>query len=304
MYTEIVFDTEMRWAEALSDALVDAGALSASVEDADAGCSGEEPLFGEPGSEPIQKAWRVSRIVALFDASLEIEPALATAQRMAGLPQLPPWFARSVAEADWVRLTQSQFEPIPIGERLWVVPSWHDRPALAQEGAVVLKLDPGLAFGTGAHATTRMCLRWLEAHVKPGQTVVDYGCGSGILAIAAQKLGAGQVTGTDIDPQAIQASILNARENDCFAKFVPAQEFLHVKADVVVANILASPLQVLAPALSDLVAVGGKLVLSGILARQSEAVAIAYRPWVNLEVWQEDEGWVCLVGQRRGEGIS
>lgn len=299
MYTEIVLETELRYAEALSDALLDVGALSAALEDADAGGSDEEPLFGEPGSEPLHKAWRSSRIVALFKEDVQVEPLLAVAAAAAGLPELPAWTARPVADADWVRETQAQFEPIAIAERLWIVPSWHARPVEAGPGAILLKLDPGLAFGTGAHPTTRLCLNWLLENVEPADRVIDYGCGSGILAIAARKLGARAACGTDIDPQAVRASIDNARDNQCEVSFVPAEELCPGSGDIVIANILSNPLQLLAPLLASLLAPHGRLVLSGVLERQADDVISAYRPWLDLAVWRADEGWVCLAGHRR-----
>jgi ribosomal protein L11 methyltransferase len=297
MYTEIILETELQFAEALSDALVQAGALAASVEDAEAGSSNEEPLFGEPGSEARQQGWRLSRIVVLFDANAQIEAVLERAREDAGLAALPSWRSRAVPEADWVRLTQAQFDPIAIGRRLWVVPSWHDRPAEIGANAVILKLDPGLAFGTGAHPTTRLCLNWLEDEMKPGQSLIDYGCGSGILAIAAKKLGAGRVQGTDIDPQALRASIDNARENQCDVDFLPAEDLMPA-ADIVIANILSNPLQVLAPLLCGLLAPGGSLVLSGVLERQAAEVSAAYQSWLTLDIWGRSEGWVCLAARR------
>lgn len=304
MYTEIVLDTELRWAEALADALLEAGALAASIEDANAGESSEEPLYGEPGTEPEQRGWRSSRIVALFDATAEVEAALRLAGRAAGLTELPRWAAREVPEADWVRLTQAQFEPIAIGGRLWVVPTWHALPAEAPADAVVVELDPGLAFGTGAHPTTRLCLSWLEQNLVGADSVIDYGCGSGILAIAAKKLGAGRVHGTDIDPQAIRSSIENARSNRCEVAFVSAEQLPHCGANVVIANILSNPLKVLAPLLAGLVAPRGALVLSGVLARQAQEVIQAYQALIELAVWQEEEGWVCLAGRKTLEGAD
>ncbi len=205
-----------------------------------------------------------------------------------------------------MRLTQSQFGPIAIGDRLWIVPSWHDAPAGAtRDDAIVLRLDPGMAFGTGDHPTTRLCLAWLAAHVRGGERVIDYGCGSGILAIAASKLGAVDVVGTDIDDQAIEAARANAAANDVDARFTSSRSFEATPADIVVANILSNPLKVLAPLLTSLVAPGGRLVLSGVLERQADEVAAAYRSVgvgaIALERWDGDAGWVCLVGRRPTE---
>ncbi len=211
MFVEVVITEERGRAESLSDALLDAGALSAAIEDADAGSIDEDALYGEPGSGPHAAAWRRSRVVALFDADADIDEALVQALRACGIDDRPGIERRDVADADWVRLTQSQFDPIAIGDRLWIVPSWHEPPPEAStNGAVVLKLDPGMAFGTGDHPTTRLCLAWLVEHVVGGERMIDYGCGSGILAIAAKKLGAGDVVGTDIDDQAVAAAVSNA----------------------------------------------------------------------------------------------
>jgi len=311
MLIEILLETDRSSAEALSDGLMEAGALSASIEDADAGSTLEQPLFGEPGGEPAEAAWNRSRIVALMDAEDTDTPTqlaartvelVTMASHSAGLEAALPFSTRPVADADWVRLTQAQFDPIHIGRRLWIVPSWHTPPE--QPDALAIRLDPGLAFGTGSHATTRLCLAWLEAHLQAGQSVVDYGCGSGILAIAACKLGAGRVTGTDIDEQAIAASIANARDNQCIADFVTATRFHGDAADIVVANILSNPLKLLAPLLCGLVVPGGALVLSGILERQWQEVAQIYRPLIALDVWRSEDGWVCLTGRRAAEASA
>ncbi len=304
MFVELVITEERGRAETLSDALLDAGALSASIEDADAGSVDEDALYGEPGSEPRASGWRRSRVIALFDGDADVDRALHDALRASGAGDDATHVdRREVADADWVRLTQSQFDPIAIGDRLWIVPSWHATPpeALASD-AIVLKLDPGMAFGTGDHPTTRLCLAWLAAHVRGGERVIDYGCGSGILAIAARKLGAGDVVGTDIDDQAIDASRANATANDVDVRFTSSRSFDAPPADLVVANILSNPLKVLAPLLTSLVAPGGRLVLSGILERQWQDVAAAYASLgddgIALERWASDAGWVCLVGRR------
>jgi ribosomal protein L11 methyltransferase len=299
-WIEIVIDVARDHAEAFSDALMDAGALSVSVEDADLGTDAEQPLFGEPGMEPHEAAWERSRVVALTDADADHAMIVADAAHAVGMQgSLAPYALRSVADQDWVRLTQSQFEPIHVGKNIWVVPSWHEAP---DPGALILELDPGLAFGTGSHPTTRLCMEWLEAHAPQHLTVLDYGCGSGILAMVAKKLGAAQVAGVDIDPQAIESARDNAQRNACeIAYFLPeafdsrpgAQPF-----EVVVANILSGPLKLMAPMLSNLVAPGGSLVLSGVLARQADEVAAAYAPYVKLAVWAERDGWVAMSGRR------
>lgn len=298
-WTEIVIEVARDQAEALSDALMDAGALSVSVEDADEGTDAEQPLFGEPGMEPKESAWERSRVVALADVDANHATIVADAVAALGLDYALPFALRPVAEQDWVRLTQSQFEPIHIGKHIWVVPSWHDAP---DPDALVLELDPGLAFGTGSHPTTRLCMEWLESHLTAAPTVLDYGCGSGILALVAKKLGSPVVVGVDIDPQALESARFNSERNHCeiayylpeaFAQAYPAGQTFAV----VVANILAGPLQVMAPMLAGRVAAGGALVLSGVLDRQADEVIAAYAPYISLTVWAEHEGWVALAGQ-------
>ena len=243
--------------------------------------------------------WNRSRIVALFDRTTAIDDALRAAFDTVGIADLPAYERREVADENWVQLTQAQFDPIAIGERLWIVPSWHDTPAAARRpDAIVLRLDPGMAFGTGDHPTTRLCLSWLERAELSGLSVIDYGCGSGILAIAAKKLGAASVIGTDIDDQAVAASRANAVANDVDIPFASSTTFVGEPADVVVANILSNPLKVLAPLLCGLLVPGGRLVLSGILERQWTEVAAVYAPWIELALWRAEDGWVCLAGAR------
>ncbi|HEV7855519.1 MAG TPA: 50S ribosomal protein L11 methyltransferase [Herminiimonas sp.] len=298
-WTEIVIEIERTHAEALSDALIDAGALSVSVEDADFGTDAEQPLFGEPGMEPKEAAWEHSRVVALTAVESDQTEMIAAAAQAVGLnPAKLAYTLRPVAEQDWVRLTQSQFEPMHIGKNIWVVPSWHDAP---DPQALVLELDPGLAFGTGSHPTTRLCMEWLEENAPVDLSVLDYGCGSGILAMVAQKLGAKEVVGIDIDPQAIESAQFNSERNHADVAYFLPDEFAssgHAHAfDVVVANILANPLKLMAPMLSARVKPGGRLVLSGVLATQSEEVIAAYAPFLPLSVWAEREGWVALAGR-------
>ncbi|MCA8223678.1 50S ribosomal protein L11 methyltransferase [Burkholderia sp. BC1] len=295
-YRELVVELAREHAEALSDALLELGALSVSVEDADADTPDEQPLFGEPGLVPERTAWQHSRVIALLSPDHEPAVLLAAAANEIGLDATPKFDVREVEEQDWVRLTQSQFEPIPIGERIWVVPSWHDAP---DPDALVLELDPGLAFGTGSHPTTRLCMEWLEQSVQPGQSVLDYGCGSGILAILAKKCGANPVVGIDIDPQAVESARQNSERNRAEVTYglpgaCPAGEF-----DIVVANILSNPLKLMASMLASKVKPGGRIALSGVLARQADEVAAVYARYVDISVWREHEGWVCLAGTRR-----
>jgi ribosomal protein L11 methyltransferase len=298
-WTEIVIEVPRAQAELVSDALMDAGALSVSVEDADEGTDAERPLFGEPGMEPEQHAWERSRVVALADAHADHAVLVHEACAHAELPDLS-FTLRSVADQDWVRVTQSQFDPIPIGQRIWVVPSWHAAP---DPDALILELDPGLAFGTGSHPTTRLCMEWLEQHVTAGQSLLDYGCGSGILAMLGRKLGAASVDGVDIDPQAIVSARDNGERNHCadihwFLPEVFGNERPDTRYAIVAANILSSPLKLMAPMLSGRVAAGGAMVLSGVLARQADEVIASYAPHITLSVWAERDGWVALAGHK------
>ena len=280
--------------EPLSDALEALEALSVSVEDADADTDAERALFGEPGLPPPAQSWSRSRMVALFGDDAQARDAA----RLLALQDF--WEGCEVAsiapvpEQDWVRLTQSQFEPVPITPSFWIVPTWHEVPAGATE---VIRLDPGLAFGTGTHPTTRMCLRWIAAHPPRGQRVLDYGCGSGILAIGAALHGAASVDAVDIDEAAVQATIDNASANGVqLVAGLPDQA--SGVYDTVLANILATPLKVLAPLLAGHVAPGGALVLAGVLERQTAELQAAYRPWLSLEVADTEDGWVLLVARR------
>jgi ribosomal protein L11 methyltransferase len=280
--------------EMVGDALVALDALSVSVEDADALTPAEQALFGEPGMPPPREGWQRSRVVALF-------PDEAAAREAAVLLQPQDFFAgcqvvgvQPVVEQDWVRLTQSQFDPVEITPTFWIVPTWHEPPAQAQE---IIRLDPGLAFGTGTHPTTRMCLRWTARQGAKGLRVLDYGCGSGILAIGAAKFGAAEIDAVDIDPSAVEATQLNAVANHVLLK-PGLPEAAQGEYDLVLANILATPLKVLAPLLCQHVKSGGHLVLAGILARQAEELQAAYAPWVALSVSDEEDGWILMTAQR------
>jgi ribosomal protein L11 methyltransferase len=286
------------FAEPLSDSLLESGALSVSVEDADLDTDEEQPLFGEPGSEPNTQAWTRNRLVVLLADGTDPEQLLASAREELDTETDLPWFLREVPDADWVRLTQSQFGPISVGEHILIVPSWHadQMPKTPVAGRIAIELDPGLAFGTGSHPTTHLCLEWLAEELPAGSTVLDYGCGSGILAIAAKMLGASSVTGVDIDEQAVQATMANALSNQTEVKAQMPDGLEEGQFDVVVANILSNPLKVLAPMLSARVRSGGRLVLSGVLERQALDVAEAYAPWLPMTVWQARDGWVCLAG--------
>jgi len=294
---ELTLSADEGSAEALADALVEAGALSVSLEDANAETPDEQPLFGEPGLVPDRHAWMASRLRVLVEDDEGEAVVLAAAEAIGIAPPVIEC-RTAVADTDWVRATQSQFPPTRISDRLWIVPTWHEPP---DPEAVVVRLDPGVAFGTGTHPTTRLCLRWLDATLRPGASVLDYGCGSGILAIAAAKLGASRVVGSDIDPQALQAARANSEANSVRADYTEPDSLRAGTWDIVLANILSNPLMLLAPALLARVAPGGALVLSGVLERQADEVVEAYRAAdasVPLSVWSADEGWVCLAGHR------
>jgi ribosomal protein L11 methyltransferase len=296
-WISVALDTDAAHAEALSDALLAAGAISVSVEDALAGTDLETPQFGEPdatGGATTTPLWSESRVVALFEPAADLIGRIAQAAMTAGIGELPEIELEDVAEQDWVRLTQAQFDPIRINDRLWIVPSWHAAP---DPNAISLVLDPGLAFGTGSHATTFLCLQWLSEALSGGETLLDYGCGSGILGIAAAKLGAAAVLGVDIDDNALMAARDNAVGNSVTLGLRHSREALDERFDIVIANILTNPLCVLAPLLAGRVAAGGRIVLSGVLAAQAERVIAAYAPWIALRVGAEREGWVRLEGR-------
>ena len=293
-WLSITIDVDGRHAEELADALLAAGALSVDIEDADAGTPDETPQFGEPGSVAAP-GWERSRVITLLEPDTNVGALLEECVLATGLASIPSYTQEHVEEKNWVRMTQEQFDPIRISERLWVVPSWHAAP---DPEAVVLVLDPGMAFGTGSHPTTRLCLEWLERTISPGASVLDYGCGSGILAIAAARLGAGEVLGVDIDPQAVDAATYNAERNGVRVRFDDSAKEIEGKFDIVLANILANPLRALAPAICSHVRPGGYLALSGILSEQSEELIVGYAPWICLEVADCREGWVCLAGRK------
>ncbi|ROH86859.1 50S ribosomal protein L11 methyltransferase [Pseudomethylobacillus aquaticus] len=281
-------------AEALSDALMELDALSSSIEDANAETPDEQPIFGEPG-DPPPGIWQHSIVTALLTEDTDIRLLVSKLEQQCGLSDLR-YSTEMLAEQDWVRATQSQFEPIRIRDDLWIVPTWHDAP---NPHALNIVLDPGLAFGTGSHPTTHLCLAWLADQLQAGSSVLDYGCGSGILAIAARKLGAGQVHGVDIDPQAILSSQQNAVQNGVVADFYLPDDQTPPQVDVVLANILSSALTLLAPALAGYCKPGGKIALSGILREQEAAITAIYEPWFDMQAAHYMDAWVLLHGIRK-----
>ena len=293
-YQQITIAVNDHLAERLADALMEHGALSAAIEDAYAGTENEQAIFGEPGM-PAEQIWQQSKVIALFGEHDEAAAVVKAAAQECGLKDLS-YDSETLEDQDWIRLTQSQFDPIQISERLWITPSWHKAPA---GNAVNLQLDPGLAFGTGSHPTTRLCLKWLDTQLKGGESVLDYGCGSGILTIAALKLGAGSAVGVDIDEQAIRASNDNAAQNNVQAHFYLPDGLPQGQFDVVVANILANPLRMLGEMLAARTKQGGRIVLSGLLAEQSEELSEIYSQWFDIEPAETEEGWARLSGVKR-----
>ncbi len=303
-WQSLVVDSDAEHAEALSEALLELGALSVDLLDADAGTPDEQAIFGEP-EQPAPGLWQHNRVSALFGNGEDVGAILRDAAASIGLERLPEHRVETLADNDWVRLTQSQFEPIPISRRLWIVPTWHTP---SDANAINIVLDPGLAFGTGSHPTTRLCLRWLDANLQGGECVLDYGCGSGILAIAALKLGAAHAVGVDVDSQAVMASRDNAAANqiqdaefylpdacpELFQTDAPRSAF-----DLVVANILTNPLCVLAPLLAKATRQGGQIVLSGILEDQATEVMGIYQQWFDFNAPVFEDGWSCLSGRKR-----
>jgi len=290
-WQQITLESTRDDAQRLGDALEEAGALAVSLEGADA-----EPLF-ETDWNDTTPVWKQTRVVALFAEDADVPAAMRVVAALLCLPTAPVFKIETVADQDWVRAWMDRWQPMHFGANLWVVPSWLTPP---EPDAANIILDPGMAFGTGTHATTAMCLEWLAAHPPRNLDVIDYGCGSGILAIAALKLGAAHALGTDTDPQALAVSHENAERNQvterlalCLPDAVPAE----ASADVVLANILAGPLVQLAPRLTALVRPGGRLILSGLLANQADEVEAAYAAHFVIERRVHD-GWVMLAGRK------
>jgi ribosomal protein L11 methyltransferase len=291
----LIIESDAAHAEQLSEALLELGALSVDLLDADADTPDEQAIFGEPG-EPAPELWQHNRVSALLNSDQDAPAILRQAAALVGLQEPPAYRIETLPDNDWVRLTQAQFDPIQISPRLWIVPTWH---TASNPEAINIALDPGLAFGTGSHPTTRLCLRWLDQHLHGHESVLDYGCGSGILAIAACKLGAAQAVGVDIDPQAVTASRDNAQNNQVGnAQFYLPEDAPVAQYDLVVANILTNPLRLLAPLLADATRQGGQIVLSGILEAQAQSVMDIYQTWFEFAPPVFEDGWSCLSGRR------
>lgn len=299
-YIELRFSLAAPSVETVSDTLLQWGAVSVSVEDEAAGSEQESPLFDEPGVERTQDVWQSNRVSALFCEQAEADRALLRLMQEKVLTDLHQVERAVIEEKDWVRDTQAQFGPFRVHEQLWIVPSWSTAPADCHtKDVITLQLDPGLAFGTGSHATTSMCLRWLLAHHPQlrGQSLLDYGCGSGILAILAQRLGAQPVVAVDLDANAVTATLDNARSNATPLQACHPDQLGGQRYDHIVANILANPLKLLAPVLARHGKPGGLVALSGILARQFDDLRQTYAPYCDLQIFESLDGWVCLHGR-------
>jgi ribosomal protein L11 methyltransferase len=279
-------------ADAISDRLLELGALSASIEDAQADTHAEQAIFGEPG-DPPPGIWEKNIVTAMLDESINLNTLLLNLQTITKIERFN-YSTEIIAEQDWVRATQAQFDPIQITDKLYIVPTWHEAP---DSEAINIILDPGLAFGTGSHPTTHLCLEWLTKQKLT--SVLDYGCGSGILAIAAKMLGANKVIGVDIDEQAIIASEYNAQQNQVNILFYDANTFSYDTFDIVIANILSSALMVLAPALANYCKSGGQLALSGILEAQTDALILRYSEWFDMNPPEQMDAWILLTGTKK-----
>lgn len=286
-FKQIIVNIESNSADAISDIFFELGALSVTVEDAHAGTELEQAIFDEPGCNDSPNMWSDSIITILTKSDTDTKLWIQNTEKLIG--KKLNYSIEILEDEDWVRKTQSQFNPIKVSSNLYIVPSWHESP---NPEAVVINLDPGLAFGTGSHPTTFMCLEWLSANTKNANNLLDYGCGSGILAITAKKLGVKEVYGTDIDPLAIEASNSNAAQNNTTLTFCLPDKLPHEEFDVVVANILSNPLRILAGALANLTK--NKLILSGILDEQATELSSIYSQWFNVKTAKIMDGWALL----------
>lgn len=289
-WLQVKVDTAPDRAGVVEEALTEAGALSVTLEDA-----GDMPLLEPPpGEMPL---WHATRVIALFSNTIDRDNVTDTLASTADDGELTPVF-ETLPDREWSRVWMDDWQPLRFGHRLWVAPL---EAELDEPGAVVLRLDPGVAFGTGTHATTALCLEWLDGQSMTDATVLDYGCGSGILAIAALRLGAGRAHGVDIDPQALEATRSNADTNGVGQRITTSEPDapLNGPFDIVVANILAGPLIQSASTLARLQEPGGRIALAGVLAEQADDVIAAYDRWYRLRIGGEREEWVRIEGTRR-----
>lgn len=279
----------------LSESLFSVGAISVDVTDADEGSAKEKAIFAEPG-EIFELSWNANRVVALFVSDVDVTKVIKNLEEFVNVSQLSDYQVRTVEDQDWVRLTQKQFDPIQVTDRIRITPSWSD---VGVPSDVEIVLDPGLAFGTGSHPTTRLCLQWLDQASVSERIVVDYGCGSGILGIVAKKLGSKDVFCVDIDENALIATEYNAQRNGVAVNIQSANDEFKMSADVLVANILSAPLKVLAAAFASIVRPGGRIALSGILVEQEDELCEVYQKQFDIKPFDRLEGWVCLEGVKR-----
>ncbi|MAR99844.1 MAG: 50S ribosomal protein L11 methyltransferase [Nitrosomonadales bacterium] len=293
-WTNLDVQTIKKDVDPISDYLIELGAISTSIQNTNLDKNNEELIFGEPNNQS-QEYWKNTTVKALFEKTIDIELIKIALKNKFKKEDF--FFETSVVQnQDWVKLTQSQFLPIHIDNRLWVIPTWHK---IKDKKAINLILDPGLAFGTGTHPTTHLCLSWLIENVNKNKTILDYGCGSGILSIASKKLGAKNVIGVDIDDQALKASHENAKKNNVEIVWDNSQNIKNYKADIIISNILSSALTLLAPILSNYCNKNGKIALSGILKSQEKLIKKIYSEWFEMGPSKTREGWVIITGTKR-----
>ena len=287
-WIQFIFSSTPLGADSLSECLSDCGASAVTFED-----NADQPIYEpEIGTTPL---WQATNVVALFEADVNTQRIIAHLTKLMAPVILPSYRIETLEDKDWVREWMDNFHPMCFGEKLWICPSWHQPP---KPDAINILLDPGLAFGTGTHPTTALCLNWLDQADLKDKSVIDYGCGSGILAIAAALLGAKKVIGVDTDPQALEATQANAERNNVeIATYLP-KDCPNERADVVLANILAGPLQKLAPTLANLSHPNADIILSGILESQADTVSISYQSSFTMQAPAQKEEWIRLVGQR------
>ena len=293
-WTNLIVQTSKEDVDSISDYLIELGAISTSIEDTNLNKNNEELIFAEPNIRSEQ-FWENNTVQALFEKKIDIELIKIAINNKFNDANLS-FLTSNIQDKDWVQLTQSQFLPIHVHDKLWIIPTWHN---IQDKNAINLILDPGLAFGTGTHPTTHLCLLWLLENISQNTTVLDYGCGSGILGIAAKKIGAKKVFGVDIDNQAIKASEDNSKKNDVKISWSNTKDKIEYKTDLVVANILSSTLSVIAPILAEYCNNKGRIALSGILESQEEDIKKIYSKWFDFNSSSIKDGWVLISGTKR-----